>query len=329
MKFFITGINGFIGSRLALSLLEKGHTVSGTVRENSDLTFLRELDVELHAGNLSDTNFLEDSMANSDIVFHVAGFASDWGSFRQFFDSNVRTTQQVARAAKRVGVQRYVFISSAAVYGFSGFRFADENFPVPKWNFPYARTKFIAENWLFKFSRKNSLPITIIQPTNVFGPADRTFFIPFIRALRTGIIPLIDDGKAWTSPLFVENLCDALWLAATSTNSVGEKIIISDGLEINWKQFIGLVCKTFDLPQPKFSVPFDFALALARFLEFLFRLFRISHPPPITQYRVFNFGRDYHFSIRKARQLINFSPKLDLEQGLAKTKEWLLHRENT
>ena len=323
MKIFITGINGFIGSRLALSLLKKGHTVSGTVRENSDLTFLRRIDANVQTVNLANLEFLTDAMAGSDIIFHAAGLASDWGSYQQFYQSNVQTTQQVARAAKRIDSQRFVFISSAAVYGFSGFRFADENFPVPHWNFPYARTKIIAENWLFNFSHETGLPITIIQPTNVFGPADRTFFIPFIRALQSGSIPLINGGRAWTSPLFVENLCDALWLAATSSKSVGEKIIISDGLEISWKQFIGAICQKFALPQPKFSVPFIMALVLAHISEFLFRFSRISHPPPITRYRVLNFGKDYHFSIKKANHLLGFSPKIDLDMALEKTKNWL------
>ncbi|NOZ62119.1 MAG: NAD-dependent epimerase/dehydratase family protein [Calditrichaeota bacterium] len=323
MKIFITGINGFIGSRLAFSLLKKGHTVSGTVRPTSDLSLLREVAADVYSGNLFHSEFLEEAMAGSDIVFHVAGLASDWGSFQQFFDSNVRTTQQVARTAKRVNAQRFVFLSSAAVYGFSGFRFADEKFPVPKWNFPYARTKIIAENWLLSFFHEANLPVTIVQPANVFGPADRTFFIPFIRALRPGFIPLIDHGKAWTSPLFVENLCEALWLAATSPKSVGEKIIISDGLEINWEQFIAAICQKFNVPKPRFSVPFGFALALADFFELLFRLFRISHPPPVTRYRVFNFGRDYHFSTNKANRLLGFSPKIGLNAALEKTKVWL------
>ena len=184
MNVFITGINGFIGSSLARYLLNKNCQICGSVRKTSDLSFLTGLDVKCFTGHILDEQFLTDCFQNQDIIFHVAALASDWGSWEKFYAINVDGTKNVARAALKAKVTRLVFISSTAVYGFAGYQDANESFQKPVNNFTYAKSKIVAENWLFKFHEKTGLPITIIQPANVFGPYDRTFFIKFADALE-------------------------------------------------------------------------------------------------------------------------------------------------
>lgn len=322
MKIFITGINGFIGSRLALSLLTQNHQVSGSVRSTSDLSLLKGIDVKLFRGSLDDSEFVSQAISGNEIIFHVAGFASDWGDFEKFYDANVVTTQTLARAAVKANVKKFIFISSTAIYGFSGFRYADENMRIPLWNFPYARTKWLAERWLISFARNSKLPFTIIEPANVFGPADRTFLFPFLKALKQGVIPFIDWGKAWTCPVFVENLTDAMIKAAISDRSTGERFIISDGLDIDWRFFIRKICQAFELEEPRFSVPFELAMMLAKVMEFIYKILRKTHSPPVTEYRILNFGRDYHFSIEKAKHLLRFIPKTSFDEALEIIREW-------
>ena len=322
MEIFITGINGFIGSNLARYLTQLGHRVSGSVRKSSDLSFLHGLKVNLFTGDISDEGFLVNAFQGQEIIYHIAALASDWGTKKAFDDINVHGTKNVAHAALKAGVRRLIFVSSTAVYGLTGYRNRSENDVRPENNFPYAIAKQAAEDWLKNFSQEANLPITIIQPANIFGPHDRTFFIKFARGLEKGMVSFIDHGVAWTCPTYVENLAEALWLAATNERAIGETFIISDGLEITWHQYVEKICRALELPLPRRSVRFGFAYALAGILEIIFKLFRIKKEPPISRYRIRNFGLDYHFSIDKAKTILGYSPQIDLDEGIRRTVQW-------
>ena len=124
---------------------------------------------------------------------------------------------------------------------------------------------------------------------------------------------LINNGNALTCPTYIENLTDALWLAATKEEAIGETFIISDGLDISWGQFIEKICHQLQVPAPTISINFKLAYGLATLVEGIYKLFRIKNAPPITRYRICNAGRDYHFSIEKARNLLGYSPCVDLD----------------
>lgn len=322
MNIFITGINGFIGSNLARHLINMGHYVSGSVRQSSDLSFLKDIQVNLFLGEICDEDFLLNCFQDQVIVFHVAALASDWASMKAFYKVNVQGTINVAQAALKANVNRLVFISSTAVYGFAGYRNRTENDIIPKNNFPYAATKREAEDWLRRFSKETNFAITIIQPANVFGPYDRTFFIKFAPALEKGVMMFVNGGRPWTCRTYIANLTDALWLAATKKDAIGETFIISDGLEINWRQFIKKISQQLHVREPRISINFRVAYILATVLEGVYQLFHVKRAPPITRYRICNVGRDYHFSIEKAQKLLGFVPRIALDEAIRRTVQW-------
>lgn len=322
MKIFITGINGVIGSSLARYLAKMGHTVSGSVRSTSDRSFLSDLELTIVTGAIDDKDFLAACLQGQELVFHVAGLASDWGTKRAYYSANVIGTMNVARAALAAGVERLVFVSSAAVYGLTGYRYRTETDPRPVKNFPYAESKRMAEEWLKSFAREHNFPVTIVQPANVFGPNDRTFFIKFASGLQKGMVKFIDHGAAWTCPTYIENPIRALWLAATQRDAVNETFIISDGLEITWHQFVEKICRELELPMPRMSYGFHLIYAIRSIIEFIYRLCPVPKEPPINRYRIRNFGVDYHFSIEKAKRLLGFSPQIDIDEAVRRTVQW-------
>lgn len=322
MNIFITGVNGFIGSSLARYLVEMGHQISGSVRNSSDLSFLDDLKTNIFTGTIDDRDFLDTCFQNQDIIFHVAGLASDWGTKRAYYKTNVIGTINVARAALNAGVKRLVFVSSTAVYGLMGYRHRNEKDPRPTKNFPYAETKRAAEEWLKSFAIENNFPVTIVQPANVFGPNDRTFFIKFADGLKKGMVRFINQGNAWTCPTYIDNLTQALWLAATHKDATGETFIISDGLEINWRQFVEKICREMEVPEPRISLGFRFVYFISSIVELAFRALPVPKEPPINRYRIRNFGIDYHFSIEKAKRVLGFSPRVDIDEAVKRTAQW-------
>jgi len=322
MKAVITGANGFVGSNLARRLLADGWSVAGIVRKTSDLSFLRGLDVELLDLGLEDAGALARAFASADALFHCASRASDWGPMRVFREANVDNTARVMQAAAAAGVGRVVYVGSTVVYGFGGHIDTAEDAPKRPEPFPYCVTKLEAERLVERAAREAKLPCAIVRPGNVFGPNDRVTTIHLYRYLLAGKFVYVDGGRTLTCPTYVGNLVDAMVLAAANAQSGCEDFIITDGLQITWREYIEATCEALGAPPPRHSIPSGPAMAAATAAEFLYKLARAKQPPPITRYRIGQVRRDYHFSIDKARRVLGFEPRVGLRDALARTVEW-------
>lgn len=317
----ITGANGFIGSHLVNKFANEGHEVYGLVRTTSDLNLIKDMNVSLKYGDITDYDSISNALNGIDIVINNAGHASDWGSLESFRKVNLEGTMNVARAAAENRVKRLVHMSTTAIHGFNQTQAASENDPKnPVFN--YGISKLEAENWLMDFSNNNDMEVTSIRPGNVFGPGDYNFIEQYIEALCTGKIAYVSKGLSLTCPTYVENLVEGVYLASHHENAPGEVFIITDGLHVNWKQFTEAIADEMNLPYPKLSIPLRISLCLASLAEGIYKLARANHPPLITKYRMLNAGTGYYFSIDKARNLLGFKPVIGLHEAVKKTVLW-------
>jgi len=326
-KILITGINGFIGSHVAERLVSMGHFVKGLVRKTSDLKFIHELNIEVFYGDITQIETLQEPLKYVDIGVHVAGLTADWGEYAKFEQANFEGTKNVAKIAEGCGIKRFVYISSSAIHGFPNLRFMDENSPTPKTIFPYCETKKIAEQWLFNYSQQINMEFTVIRPGNVFGPRDHTFIEKYLAALEQKKLAYIDGGKHWTCPTYIDNLIDAIVESCFKPEAKGEAFIVTDGLKIDWKTFTNRFADALGRTHPKLSVPFNIAYLLSFLMEKMYKLLGIKSAPLLTRYRICNGGRDYHFSIEKARKVLSYSPKVSLDEAVKRTVDWYINRE--
>jgi len=325
-KILITGVNGFIGSHIAEKFINAGHDVRGLVRKTSDLKFIEGFNIELFYGDITDRESLDKACMGMDILIHNAAFASDWGSFEQFYKINVTGTQNVAEIASENNVKRLVHISTVAIHGFKNPNKMDETAPKVKSIFPYCETKRIADDWLFEFAKTTKMEITSIKPGNVFGTRDHTFIEKYLDALKEGKGGFVDGGRHVTCPTYVENLADAVLLAAFHPAAVGEAFIITDGFDINWRDFTNMFVDELGVKRPKLSIPFPIGYSISFMMEMFYNLFRIKKAPLLTRYRISNGGSDYHFSIEKARKILGFEPKIKLDEAVRRSVEWFKNR---
>lgn len=321
----VTGINGFIGSNLAERLLNEGWKVRGLVRKTSDLKFLKGLNIEYYYGDITEAKSLTEPMTGVDKVFHVAALSSDWGHFEKFYKINVEGTMNVAHAASEAKVERMVYISTVAMYGFGrqNVKESDERLHT---DFPYCETKKIAEEKVFDFAKKSGLRLTAVKPGNVFGIKDHTFIEKYLDALIAGKVAYIDGGVRKTCPVYIENLIDAVVLAAEKEEAIGETFFVTDGLDINWKDFTDKFADEMGLPRPKSSFPYFLAFSVAAVMEFIYTALDTKEPPLLTRYRISNGGKDYTFSIEKARKVLGYSPKVKFEEAVKRTVLWYKNR---
>ena len=114
-RVVISGINGFIGSSIAKKFLDNGYKVHGLVRKSSDLSLLKNLDIDLSYGDITEKDLPNDLFKKDDIAIHVAGLASDWGPYEKFYRINVEGTKNFALLAEKAQVRRFVHISTVAL----------------------------------------------------------------------------------------------------------------------------------------------------------------------------------------------------------------------
>jgi polyketide synthase len=322
-RVLVTGANGFIGSHIVKKFIAEGDEVVSLVRATSDISLIKECNSILCTGDITNPESLNKSLQKINIVIHVAGLASDWGPYSDFERINLEGTKNLLQAASSAGVHRFVHISSVAPHGF-GRRDVREDDSMPQSPFAYVETKRLAEKAVFDFAASSDMEVTAIRPGNVFGPDDHTFIDQYLAAICEGKIALINGGRAWTCPTYIGNLVDAVWLVSRSEGAVGQAFLITDGLEIDWLRFTTDFARALGKKDKFISVPYGFVLIIATLMEKIYQLFKADNPPLLTRYRIMNGGRDYHFSIDKAREILGYNPRISFDEAVKETVNWYI-----
>jgi nucleoside-diphosphate-sugar epimerase len=233
-KILVTGANGFLGSRLVEFLaLAYQADVRALVRDLGRSVRLCRLPVEIVLGDVRDERAIERAIDGCSIVVHCA---SGIDARQPHASSTFLGTQNVARAAHLHKVQRFVHISSAAVYGSPGAVEVNENYPLsPRWkNDVYGAAKIAGENLVHRYFLQG-LRAAILQPTIIYGPYSGEWSSHPLQILRTANYVLPTGGLL--SPVYVDDVVRAIILAATKIEAVGRRYIISGSQTVDWIEF--------------------------------------------------------------------------------------------
>lgn len=287
MKVFVTGANGFVGSKLCEYLINSGQTVTGIVRPTGDLQFLQDLkSLHLIHGDITNKNSLIEAMKDASIVYHVAAYTSDWGPWSAFKSTNIDGVRNVVEAALKNKVERVVHVSTVSVYGFPGEENIDESTPYADLpDDPYITSKTEGEKIALSYNGED-IKVTVIRPAGIYGPNDRTTSLQMIPVLLKGGFGFVDGGKHLISPIYIDNLVQAIRLAGESDKAPGQAYnIVDDGL-VTWKEYIDWMCEDLNCKKPRLSAPAWIAWPLANLVENISKLFRKKEAPLITKYRI-------------------------------------------
>ena len=325
MKILVTGANGFIGSNLVKRLITEGNEVHSLVRKTSDLSFLEQVPTKLVYGDITDTSSLKKALQNIEMVYHVAGLAADWGPYELFERINFTGTKNIANIAAEAGVKKMVYISTVAFHGFGKINMTEDS-PIAENLIPYAKTKYLAEQWLWQFQNNTGMKITAVRPGNVYGVNDRTFMLKYLEAMETGKFMEVNKGRSKTCPVFIDNLIDIITLVGRESKADGQAFIATDGLDIDWHTFNTKLADALGVKLPKSSIPYAVAYPVAKIYYGIHKTLGIKSEPFLTPYRINNGGKDYHFSIAKLQKFFDYKPKTGLDKAVEKTIRWYKNR---
>ena len=319
----ITGATGLVGSHIAEQLRAAGERVRVLVRPGSDTAWLQSLGVEFAEGDLLDQESVVRAVSGADLVYHCAARVSNWGPWPEFERDTVATTTHVVEACRRTRQPKLVHVSSISVYGHPTFRPGEEvteasplgqNYWV--WDY-YARSKVLAEEIARTYPHT-----TIVRPSWIYGPRDRTTIPRLVPALLAQRVPVIGPGDNILNIIYAGDVAAGTILAGNHPGGVGQAYNLCSEGEITQRDMLDAMTEALGMPRITRQVPFGLALRWAFLQEAWAKLWRRRDPPTISRFIVYLVGRRTQYSIAKARNDLGWRPRVSIRDGVRQSLLW-------
>jgi dihydroflavonol-4-reductase len=273
MKALVTGATGFVGAAVARRLLEDHWQVRVLARRGSDRRNLKNLDVEVIEGDLTDVDSLRDAALGCEGMFHVAAdYRLGARNPAQLYRANVEGTRNVLSAAHRSGVQRIIYTSSVATIGIPADGTpGDEQTANSLDNMigHYKRSKYLAEEVVREAAREG-ISVIIVSPSTPVGPGD-------VKPTPTG--QLVLDAAAGRMPAYVDTGLNIVHvddvasghLLAYERGKAGERYILG-GQDMSLREILGVIASLTGRMPPRVRLPYGVVLPIAYVAEGFARL---------------------------------------------------------
>jgi nucleoside-diphosphate-sugar epimerase len=317
MTILVTGVAGFIGSSLAERLVGDGHEVVGI--DNFSDYYDRDIKESNLARLATFNNFIlvEEDLNKADlpalldrveIVYHQAGqpgVRKSWGTdFVDYVDSNICATQRLLEAVSHsaTSLKRFVYASSSSVYGDAeGYPTQEADRPRPR--SPYGVTKLAGENLVNLYAANLGVPAISLRYFTVYGPRQRPdmAFNRFMSLALSGRpLSVYGDGSQIREFTYVDDIVEANVLAGNASIEPGAVVNLSGGTSTSVNDVLGLLVRIHGKP-----------LQVNRCESALGDVVRTGG------------------STERAKALLDWEPRVGIEDGLVREYDWLAAREWT
>lgn len=318
MLALVTGATGFTGSHLARHLARQGWRVRALMRPGADLAAFAGLPIEPAHLDLADGRPADDAMRGVDVVFHVAAIYRAEVSRDRFHQVNVEGTRKLLEAATRVGVGRFVHVSTVGVQGHIARPPATEDAPFSPGDH-YQASKRDGEVLAREHFARTGLEGVVVRPTAIYGPGDLRF-LKLFRAIERRRFLMVGRGDTLYHLVYVQDLVEGLTLAGTRPAAAGEVFTVGGAEYLSLNDLVRRIAAVLGRPAPQARVPVGPVRAIGLLCEAACRPLGIA--PPLYRRRVDFFTKSRAFDIGKARRLLDYAPRVDLDEGLRRTAAW-------
>jgi NAD dependent epimerase/dehydratase len=309
-RVLITGAGGFIGSHLTEACIDLGATVTAMVHYNGAGTWgmldalspARRGSIEVIAGDIQDGDFMRAAVRGKDVVFHLAALIAIPYSYvapRSYVRTNVEGTLNVLEAARDGSVPRVVHTSTSEVYGTARERPISEAHPLQGQS-PYSASKIGADKLAEAYYRSFDLSVVTVRPFNTYGPRQSArAFIPTVisQALANDAVKLgsLDPQRDLT---FVGDTVDGFLRAGVAADVAGEVINLGTGASHSIGDVASRILRLLGRDIPIVSDPLRVRPRDSEVMELI-------------------------SDNRRAGRLLGWAPRVDLEEGLQRTIEYV------
>lgn len=306
-RILVTGGAGFIGSHLVDRLIAEGSEV--TVLDNFDTGKLDNVsghkNLRIVKGDIRDYALIRRTVEDVDAVFHEAALVSTVLSVQDPLvanEINVTGTLNLLKASSDLGVKRFMYASSAAVYGNTSIPRKKEDMPLDPAS-PYGMSKLAAEKYAKIFYELYGLETVSLRYFNVYGPRQRFdekwayggVITIFLDRLLKNMPPVVHgDGEQTRDFVYVKDVVEANMLALKKSSAAGEVFNIGTSKRITVNKVAQILKEMTNR-------------------ENLRNVYANSRPGDV---------RHGYADISKAERVLNYAPKFSIEQGLTELVNW-------
>ena len=309
-KVLVTGADGFIGSHLTEALARAGADVRAfcLYTSSGSLGWLDSTEVEgavldVRRGDIRDARFVEGCCADVEVVFHLAALVAipfSYAAPESFLDTNVRGTLNVLEAVRRAGCARLVHASTSEVYGTPDTLPIRETHPL-KAQSPYSASKIAADKLCEAYHSSFGTPVVTLRPFNTYGPRQSS------RAVIPTILSQLLAGKQTVelgslTPrrdlTYVSDTVDGFIAAGAAPGVEGRTVQLGTGVTTSIQELFELACAVC-------GVEASVESAEERRRPAGSEVMVLQSDPSL------------------ARSLMGWSARVDLEEGLRRTADWL------
>jgi nucleoside-diphosphate-sugar epimerase len=321
MRIFLTGGTGYIGRALARRLAEAGHEVRALVRATSNVEPLKQLGIATFTGDLGDRITMREGMSGADWVIHAAAELDLTGPPERMRTANVQGSENVASLACKLGVGRFLSVSSMAWWGGSPAdgRAADETTP-PFLPFPtlYSATKHSGERAIQEWAKKG-LRINTVYPSLVYGPPGKKEGAnAILRGFLRGKYPVLAGGDRRVSWIFIDDLIEGIFKILEKAPPKRDYLMAGDITTL--RSLVERVCALGNATPPRLSLPIGLARAGLVVSSPFFRL--AGRRPPFSHDQLNSLERNWAFTDARAQSELDWHPR-SLDAGLPPTVAFL------
>ncbi len=246
MRILVTGASGLVGNLIARRLAFEGHQVHALTRTLGGAAHVKDVVAKIEIADLMIPSTLGTALEGIETIVHCAGLVgSGRGSADDYFRINAEGTRALAEAARKKGVKRFVFMSTAGVYGLNMLKGdVDENTPLTKGN-GYTNSKIAAE----EFARTSGIEYVILRPYWITGGGDR-FLIPSVAPmLLNNTFTYLGEAQQEWSLSVVENVAAAAAMAATHPKAGNQIFNVAD-TTVKISATVEVIAKALGVPAP-------------------------------------------------------------------------------
>lgn len=317
-RVFITGASGFLGRALMVHLRERGVEVAG-------MDLVADPAHGVIEGDLCRPEDWEQAVVGADILIHTAAAVSNTIAYELAWKTNVVATRKLIESAIRGGVGRFVHISSVAAFGFNYCDGVDETAPVKPVGHPYIDTKIASEHVALSAHGAGEMDVTIVRPGDVYGPRSRPWVLLPLEMIGAGRFLLPAHGEGIFTPVYIDDIVEGILLAAIRPAGSGQIFTLDGGEQVRCRDFFGYHCRFLGKAGGPRTMSTAAANLLADTVGWVER--RMGIPSELGRNTMGMFCRPGGYSIEKARRLLGYAPKVTLEEGMARVRDWLVSEE--
>ena len=324
MKVLVTGTGSLLLGGIASELLRRGDEVVCLQRRPT--AFVGHQNAQEVLADICDAEAVALAAKGCDAIIHGAARVGVVGSQKEFFDTNVRGTENIIHATEQHNISRLVFVSTPSVAhtGHSLVGAPAGEAEIGRSRSFYAESKSIAERTVLN-ARNDRLAVVAIRPHLVWGPGDTQLVGRIVERAASGRLAVIGTGNALVDSTYIDNAISA-HIAALDALHIGSACdgnayVVSNGEPRTVNELMRSMCESAGVTFEPRHLSLALGIRLGSLIERVWPLMRSSEPP-VTRFVAEQLGTAHWFDQRAVQKDLQWAPTVTLDEGFERLTQW-------